>query len=568
LAAAFAMVVSGWLAARADAFVYWPTSTNGTIGRANLDGSGVNQSLITGLVDPTDVAVDGQHIYWSSYYSGVIGRANLDGTGVNPTFITGLNGPLAVAVDGQHLYWASNSGIGRANLDGTGVNPSFIPGGVGVAVDSQYIYWVGGGGIGRANLDGTGVNQTFITGAGDPQNVVVDGQHIYWSNPYPSPDIGRANLDGTGVNPSFITGVPNASGVAVDGQYLYWSSLGANTIGRANLDGTSVSEGFIATAAAAFQLAVDALQPPTASITNPVSGATYDQGQVVDSSFSCGEGASGPGIASCLDQSGHASGTAVDTSTPGLHMMTVTATSLDGATGVAGVSYTVIGPPKASIVTPASGAKFVLGQSVAASYSCSDGSGGPGIAACIGTAPNGAVIDTATLGTHVFTVIATSQDGQSGSASSTYTVAPPPSPVLGNLHESHARWRDGSGLAQISIDKKRPPIGTTFGFTLDQPGTVELAFTQNTPGRLVGGKSDRQCIAQTEHNQRRRACTRALNAGTVSLSAHVGTDKIIFDGRVSLTHKLGVGRYTVTVTATNTDGESSKPQLLSFTIVK
>ena len=36
------------LVARADAFVYWANFNTGTIGRANLDGSGVDQSFITG----------------------------------------------------------------------------------------------------------------------------------------------------------------------------------------------------------------------------------------------------------------------------------------------------------------------------------------------------------------------------------------------------------------------------------------------------------------------------------------------------------------------------------------
>jgi phosphotransferase system IIA component len=538
-------------------------------------------------------------------------------------------------------------------LDGTAVNKSFIPGGDGVAVDAQFIYWtnlgIPGGAIGRANLDGTGVNQTFITGAGDPQFVAVDGQHIYWSNPYPSPDIGRANLDGTSVNSSFISGAPNASGVAVDGQHLYWSTLGLHTIGRANLDGTSVNNSFIGTTAASFGVAVDALQPPTASITNPVSGARYNQGQVVDSSFSCSEGASGPGIASCLDQSGHSSGTAIDTSTAGLHMMKVTATSLDGATGTASVSYTVIAPPTASITAPASGAIyavsqvvdssfscsegsggpgiascldqgghssgtaidtsttgshtftitatssdgqsaqvsvkyavaaapaasiavpasgaiFVLGQSVLASYTCSDGLGGPGIAACAGPASNGAAIDTATPGTHVFTVKATSKDGQARLASNTYTVVLPPSPTLGDLKESHSCWRDGSTLAQISSGKKRPPVGTTFSFTLGEAATVQLVFTKSGQGRL--NKVARKCAARTGHNKRLRKYTRTVTAGTLSVNAHIGVNKIAFDGLVSVADKLRVGRYTVTVTATNSAGEKSTPQSLRFTIVK
>jgi len=74
------------------------------------------------------VAVDGGHIYWANLFSDTIGRANLDGTGVNQSFITGASTPVGVAVDGQHVYWGNQGPrtIGRANLDGSGVNQSLI----------------------------------------------------------------------------------------------------------------------------------------------------------------------------------------------------------------------------------------------------------------------------------------------------------------------------------------------------------------------------------------------------------------------------------------------------------
>ena len=88
-----------------------PPATD-TIGRANLDGTGVNQSFIATAGAPPGAAVDRGHIYWVNYIaSGTIGRANLDGTGVDQSFIIGAGGPCGVAVDSAHIYWA-NEGYG------------------------------------------------------------------------------------------------------------------------------------------------------------------------------------------------------------------------------------------------------------------------------------------------------------------------------------------------------------------------------------------------------------------------------------------------------------------------
>jgi len=110
--------------------IYWSNFSSSTIGRANLDGSAVNQSFITGATNPGGVAVDGQHIYWTNEGSGAIGRAKLDGGGVNESFITGLLEPWEMAVDAHHIYWNNYTTytIGRANLDGSGANSSFITG--------------------------------------------------------------------------------------------------------------------------------------------------------------------------------------------------------------------------------------------------------------------------------------------------------------------------------------------------------------------------------------------------------------------------------------------------------
>jgi hypothetical protein len=184
----------------AGAFVYWANvNVTKAVGRANLDGSGANQSFIpdTPSHDPCGVAVDASHVYWATHsffnpsytLDSTIGRASLDGSGANQSFITGAFGPCGVAVDSAHVYWA-NEGI-----------PFGQPGGT----------------IGRANLDGSGVNQKFIRGASAPCGVAVDSGHVYWANSdFPPSSIGRANLDGSGANENFISANANPNGVAVD----------------------------------------------------------------------------------------------------------------------------------------------------------------------------------------------------------------------------------------------------------------------------------------------------------------------------------------------------------------
>jgi hypothetical protein len=204
-------------------YVYWVDFANGSIGRANLDGTNVDDAFISlNTVGITGLAVAGSYVYWAeSSSSGTIGRASIDGTGVNQSFISNLAWPQGLTADGSHLYWASDFGrtIGRASLDGTGVNQSFISNlnsPTAVAVDGSFVYWTASGGIGRANLDGSSPNPSFITNADNLQGLAVDGSYIYWVNDGQSPSIGRANLDGSSPNDNLITGLTDPIGIAVN----------------------------------------------------------------------------------------------------------------------------------------------------------------------------------------------------------------------------------------------------------------------------------------------------------------------------------------------------------------
>lgn len=256
------------LAARAEALVYWVNNGDGTIGRANLNGTAADPSFIVvaGSLQPTyGVAVSDEHIYWASG-AGWIGRANLDGTGVDPDFIPTAAGGGAseVEVDDRHIFWSNGSfgWIGRAKLNGTDINQQLLPpqsGSVpGLAVNDNFLYWADyqNSRIGRGELATLGVDPLFINATADrPEGLAVDDAHIYWSNGSGN-TIGRASLNGTGVDQAFIP-TAYAYGVEVDDEHLFWANYDTNSIGRASLDGSLATPNFILGADAPEGVAID-----------------------------------------------------------------------------------------------------------------------------------------------------------------------------------------------------------------------------------------------------------------------------------------------------------------------
>jgi hypothetical protein len=279
---------------RADAIIIWAdggtSNQPDTLASAHRDGTGVDEFFVPntsteGIFHTRGVAVGASHVYWATS-EGTIGRANLDGSNPDRNFIVTNGGnPLAVAVDSGHIYWTNAGGgtIGKARKDGTHVNQFYIftrynpsTGGTvsGLAVDGKYIYWsndrtVGTsstGSIGRATVvaPNTTVNQNFIPNVRSPGGLAVNGSQIFWSNSnFDGSDsaIGRANIDGSSINQSFIPlgGNAVANGITLGSSHIYWSSppvFGTSSIGRANLDGTEAQKSFIRRTAPSWGVAI------------------------------------------------------------------------------------------------------------------------------------------------------------------------------------------------------------------------------------------------------------------------------------------------------------------------
>jgi hypothetical protein len=64
----------------------------------------------------------------------------------------------------------------------------------------------------------------------------------------------------------------------------------------------------------------------------------------------------------------------------------------------------------------------------------------------------------------------------SGTTAPTTPLATPTPPILANAAQTAPTWREANKLATFSR-KKKPPVGTTFSFTLNEQASVSFAFT-------------------------------------------------------------------------------------------
>jgi hypothetical protein len=126
-----------------------------------------------------------------------------------------------------------------------------------------------------------------------------------------------------------------------------------------------------------------------------------------------------------------------------------------------------------------------------------------------------------------------------------------------SLRLERARFR-----AAAARKRKSTPAGSGFRFSLSEPAAVTIALTRARPGR----RSGRRCVPPSARNRRAGRCTRYVAAGSLSIAASQGPNRLAFSGRVRR-RKLAPGSYRATATARDRAGNVSKTSVAGFTIV-
>ncbi len=293
--------------------------------------------------------------------NGEAGGIHGGGGGGKGGTVTGASGCAGGATPGAPgAAGGPLSGGGGAPNAGGGGGGGYVGGGQGGGGASDTCgnsAGAGGGGGGESYADESlswgaagGARRGYGRVAIAYPNPVVVGEHSYMTMPeqelvVPVDEgvlVGASGPDGVSLSLSLVS--PSTHGTLTledDGSFTYEPDPGYTGVDSFTyrLDHSS---GHYATAEVVLRVPAN----PSALISSPLAGGTYELGQSVSTTFKCSEGAGGTGLDSCDDSHGKETVSGgkgkLDTSTLGSHTYTVTAVSKTGLTDSTSITYDVV----------------------------------------------------------------------------------------------------------------------------------------------------------------------------------------------------------------------------------
>jgi len=193
--------------------------------------------------------------------------------------------------------------------------------------------------------------------------------------------------------------------------------------------------------------------------------------------------------------------------------------------------FTFLGPdPTATISSPANGQFYAVGQTVGTTFSCSAGTAGPSLSSCLDSnfLASPGLLDTSSKGTFTYSVTATSQDGQTGTESITYTVGASKTSLKLSAIELTYGGEQSEHLS-VTVSPKHPGSKPTGRVTIGEAGTSLCVIT------LSSGKGSCKLSAKR------------FNTGIYHLAPNYN-GKADFDGSVSVKKTLIVLKATTRAT--------------------
>jgi virginiamycin B lyase len=376
------------------------------IERIAPDGSQSPISLESGA-DPYAIVRGPDGAMWFTEHNGSrVGRLTAGGD-LSEFSLRDLSTPTGITAGPDGALWFAQRGvsaIGRITLDGEitewqTITPRAAPLSVTTGPDGALWFTLtAANAIGRITVDGVMTEFPLPASAHGPQWITLGPDGALWFTARAANNIVRMTAGGGLTEYPVPTPGAGVNGITVgpDGA-LWFTESAANAVGRISLEGTIIE--------------------------TPL-----------------GQGSSPTGIATGPDG-------AIWFSAPGTNRVGRLEPFV--ADDVTSPVVTIVSPPDGSVLTE--------GERMIADYVCSDESGGSGVATCHGPVADGAAVPDA-LGSHTFTVTATDEEGNTGSATHGYVVF---EDVRGPI-TNHADFAAGRVIPIILELGAQPRSGSMF----------------------------------------------------------------------------------------------------------